>query len=248
MPGDAVRLRAPWDIVEAYDIGIIEGRVGQRSERAFVCFNARAFRGPASRQQPDEIVCCSGGPAPQLVLSKLQATGETIDVPAWRWRDGIPGAGRGEDYTIEVPVWDWLPKGATPAAPPPLRRFDPIPTGQATHRGDSPLGHQPRQVQRDLCGETIAANFGRSCVAYRRTAQQLQDCRDGKPGTGLPYEYLIYAPRSAGTSWTAFPDRAGLGAWLDAFGLTIDHEPEPGDQFTVQLPNDDSGWQQLSVR
>jgi hypothetical protein len=246
--GDAVRLLGFWYDLEPGDIGVIGGYVGQRQDEASITFRASTYRATA-RDGEREIVSCSGGPATIATdLSELRPTEERHTLTVWRFKDGgIRGAGRDEGYPVQVAVWDWLPAGArVPDRPLPERRFGPVPAGTATHRGDHPLAHQPRQIQRDLDGEKIAANFGRTASGYRLTAQQVQDRRDGKPGaTGLPYEYLIYDPRSAGTSWTAFYNRGGLAAWMAAYDLSIEPEPEPGQRFTVQLPDDDSRWQPL---
>lgn len=116
-PGDAVRVtsRCPWQwgyrpnrgkdgagaFVTDGDIGMIGGLVGATPVAANIIFNFSAFNN-------GHIVSCSGGPgAIYPSLSQLRYTGETVKVRFWKWKDGLPGAGRGEDYEMEVPVWEW---------------------------------------------------------------------------------------------------------------------------------------------
>lgn len=113
-------------------------------------------------------------------------------------------------------------------------------------RGSYVLPHQCQQVRRDLDGEQISRHLGGEAHAVRVTAEHLQDCRDGKPGTGIPYEYLIRSPQSSALAWTAFRNRADLALFLDAYALTIDREPAPGESFRVHLPADARDWRALT--
>lgn len=118
MPGDAVRLATTYadgwvpkgaiGILEGYDEGTV---VGRPLQEYLCCFNFSAFRG-STRGSP-EYVRCSGGPLPCVAPADLVATGETVEVRFWRWKDGIMGAGRADNYTLAVPLWEWTPK-ATP--------------------------------------------------------------------------------------------------------------------------------------
>lgn len=112
-------------------------------------------------------------------------------------------------------------------------------------RGTHVLPHQAQVVRRDLHGETVSRHLGGEALAYRRTADELADCRAGKPGTGLPYEYVLHSPQSSALAWCAFYTRADLAAFLAAYALTIDSEPAPGERFTVHLPATADDWQAL---
>ena len=111
-------------------------------------------------------------------------------------------------------------------------------------RGEHILPHQCQILGRDLHAEQIAHSFGGTAHGYRLTAIQLEDRRSGRAAQ-MPYEYLIYSPRSFGTSWTAFYTEQDLRVWLAAYGCTVARPPAPGESFTVHLPADESAFQQL---
>ncbi|ONI88090.1 hypothetical protein ALI22I_20340 [Saccharothrix sp. ALI-22-I] len=109
MPGDAVRLAAPWrsGLLAAGQIGVLGGSFRNRSEpgdrSSSIVFNASSHR--------DETgVSSSGGPATiHTEWSELRPTGDVARLWVWRWKDGHVGAHNGEDYAVMVPVWEWTP-------------------------------------------------------------------------------------------------------------------------------------------
>uniref|UniRef100_UPI003F49AA03 hypothetical protein n=1 Tax=Nonomuraea sp. CA-251285 TaxID=3240002 RepID=UPI003F49AA03 len=110
-------------------------------------------------------------------------------------------------------------------------------------RGKYKLPHMSQVLGRDQAAEviTMALTYGKTrACGFRRTAEQIAD------PYSLPYEYLISDPHSAGSSWTAFYDRAGLQTWLDAYGCTLDCEPDAGGKFFVLLPADESAFAPLT--
>lgn len=114
-------------------------------------------------------------------------------------------------------------------------------------RGDYLLPHQAQAICRDLHGEKIAKNFGGKSGAYRLTEEQKAELTPGTISRKWRYEFLIYTPESFATSWTAFDDREAMQRFLDAYALTLDHEPAPGDQFWVHMPADNSGWLPITL-
>ena len=114
------------------------------------------------------------------------------------------------------------------------------------YRGAHQLPHQCQLVKRDLHGEEIARALGADVYAYRLTAQQVQERREGrKPGLGLPYEFLLYVPNHPALNWTAFYDRAAMDVWCAAYGVTLVSEPEPGQMFHLTLPSSVDAFQVL---
>lgn len=114
MPGDAVRLAAPYgrNWLPSGAIGILSGpAMGAPTDRPLreykCCFASNTFRGRL--HGGPEYVSCSGGPLPFIDAADLVATDELMEIPVWRWKDGVPGAGRAEPYTLAVPVWEWTP-------------------------------------------------------------------------------------------------------------------------------------------
>jgi len=113
MPGDAVRLTAPWSSAKPGDFGIIGGMVGEVRDIVDVTFGCRctSFRGRPSGCACDvgrpEVVSCSGGPGSfSFPASLLKPTDKTIVWTFWCWRR-LPCAGGAVKYDLEVPVWDW---------------------------------------------------------------------------------------------------------------------------------------------
>jgi hypothetical protein len=99
-------------------------------------------------------------------------------------------------------------------------------------RGEYELAHQPQIIKRDLQFETISRNLGGFAFAYRVSEKQLEERR----AKGLFHEYLMYVPGSYGTPWTAFRTCGDMDKWLDAYGMSLDIDPQPGDQFRVLFP------------
>lgn len=112
-------------------------------------------------------------------------------------------------------------------------------------RGSYVLGHQAQSMRRDLTGEHIMRTrwYKGRAFGYRMTAEQVEERRTTGRG-GLPYEYLLYT--QGHTSWTAFYTRDDMQKFLDAYGITLDHEPAPGDQFRAIICKDTSKWQPLN--
>jgi len=110
--GDAVRLTTDWYEANAGDIGVLGGFVDQPLPgEGPITFNASTFRGPS--QNGRIVVQVSGGPGSiSTPLAELTKTGQPIQLPVWQWRNGIPGRGRAQPYTVTVPLWDWTPGGA----------------------------------------------------------------------------------------------------------------------------------------
>lgn len=100
------------------------------------------------------------------------------------------------------------------------------------YRGDHKLAHQSQEVGRDLQAEYIERHdaWDTTARAYRMTPEQMAE----RDATG--YEYLIYAPDTAATNWTAFRTRKAFETWMAAYGveLATDWEPIP-DDFAVKV-------------
>lgn len=107
-------------------------------------------------------------------------------------------------------------------------------------RGSYELPHQAQMIRRDVHGEKIVRHPGGKAWGYRLTAEQMTEDRFQR------YEFLIHSPESLAMSWTAFTNREELGKFLDAYGLQLNHEPEPGDRFWVEFPFDATVWQPLN--
>lgn len=105
MPGDAIRLAAPWPWgqLDAGTIGVLGGAFDQPDRASTITFNARTHRSETG-------VSCGGGPATfHTEWSELRATTDITRIPVWRWKNGWSRAGEGEDYAAMVPVWEWYP-------------------------------------------------------------------------------------------------------------------------------------------
>jgi hypothetical protein len=101
MAGEAVRLIRDHDVCKKGEIGIIGGVVGTRKNEISITFNYSAF-------SDGKVVHCSGGPATINTPAKeLIETEKKMEVLFWKWKDGIPGAGRGIYYKKMVRVWEW---------------------------------------------------------------------------------------------------------------------------------------------
>jgi hypothetical protein len=107
--GDAVRLTTPWYEADADDIGVLGDFVGQPAPgEGSITFHPSTFRGPS--RDGRILVRVSGGPGSiSTPLAELTKTSQLVQLPVWRWRDGVPGRGRTQPYTVTVPLWDWTP-------------------------------------------------------------------------------------------------------------------------------------------
>lgn len=120
----------------------------------------------------------------------------------------------------------------------PLLEADLLKNGGLLIRGRHLLPHQCQMIHRDMMAERIAKHPGATVLAYRLTGEQLQERRDGKRGTGLPYEFLVYSPQSPAFNMTAFFTAWDFGDWMEAYGIKIDGTyPQPGQQFHVRFPD-----------
>jgi hypothetical protein len=110
--GDAVRLTTPWHEARTGDIGVLDGFVGQPLPgEGSITFNPSTFRGPSGDGRI--VVRASGGPGSiSTPLSELTRTGQPAQLRVWRWRDGRPGRGQAQQYTVTVPLWAWAPGAA----------------------------------------------------------------------------------------------------------------------------------------
>lgn len=113
-------------------------------------------------------------------------------------------------------------------------------------RGSYPLAHMSQVLGRDETAQEIAKHFGGSCVAHMLTDEQHKDRLDGKPGTGLPYRFLVYSAYSSAMSWTAFFTREAMQRFLDAYGCKLDREPVPGEVFHIMFPASDAAFAPLA--
>lgn len=101
--GDAVILTGDYAGAVPGDIGVIGGSF--RGGNNDLTFNYRAFR-------TEMYVSCGGGPG-LFNVPDLHPTGLTTKVTFWRWKNGMAGAGNGEEFALEVPLWEY--KGEGPA-------------------------------------------------------------------------------------------------------------------------------------
>ncbi|MFF1450184.1 hypothetical protein ACFVYF_18895 [Streptomyces sp. NPDC058274] len=99
-------------------------------------------------------------------------------------------------------------------------------------RGEYELANQPQIIKRDLQFEEISKHLGGFAHAYRVTESQAEE----RKRRGIYYHYQIFFPGSYGTNWTAFRTREDMNKWLDAYGMSLDVDPQPGDQFRVLFP------------
>lgn len=104
-------------------------------------------------------------------------------------------------------------------------------------RGQHALPHQCQMIKRDLTAEDLVRRHwaGKEAHAYMLTDEQLEERIEGK-SPFLPYRFIISSPDSAALAWTAFFTREAMQRWLDAYGFTLDREPEPGESFRVIIP------------
>lgn len=113
MPGDAVLVTEDLIGVQAGQIGILEGTVGEARDSYLVCFHYSAFRGTnIGGVAGKEYVSCSGGPAWYIDASDLEDTGHYRTVNFWRWQD-MPRRDGGEHYQLSVRVWKLNTKKGT---------------------------------------------------------------------------------------------------------------------------------------
>ncbi|WP_194909015.1 hypothetical protein [Catenulispora rubra] len=118
------------------------------------------------------------------------------------------------------------------------------------YRGQHELPHMSQVLRRDLRERTIRDNFGARQHGVRLSPEQAQASFEGRgPGRSMarPYQFLIYSVGSFGTSDMAFETYDDFTAWMDAYGISFVHgePPTAGDYFELQLPADDSAFQEL---
>lgn len=123
------------------------------------------------------------------------------------------------------------------------------------YRGRHELPFMSQQLRRDLRAESIGRNFGKTQKGFRISPERAQDLFHGRvPGRGMarPYQFLVYTAGAIGfTSDTAFETHEEFGAWMDAYGISFVRDDEPltaGVYFELQLPADDSMFQELTER
>lgn len=110
--GDAVRLTPPWYEAGPGDVGVLDGFVGQPLPGdGSITLHPSTFRGPSPDGQFVVRACGIPGSI-STPLTQLTKTGQPVDVPVWRWRDGLPGRGREQRWTVTVQLWEWTPAGA----------------------------------------------------------------------------------------------------------------------------------------
>jgi hypothetical protein len=108
-------------------------------------------------------------------------------------------------------------------------------------RGKHVLPHQSQITKRDLMGEEIARNPGKTCMGYMLSEEQQIE------GRHSPYLYLVFSPSSCAMNWTAFETDEKLRAWANAYGITLSPEMHrPGERFDVILPMSTSEWMPLN--
>lgn len=123
------------------------------------------------------------------------------------------------------------------------------------YRGRHELPFMSQQLRRDLRAESIGRNFGRTQKGFRISPERAQDLFNGRvPGRGMarPYQFLIYTAGAIGfTSDTAFETYEDFTAWMDAYAICFVRADEPltvGEYFELQLPSDDTAFQELTTR
>ena len=99
--GDAVRM--PDGRIAYVGVSYGDGLVG-------VCYSPSGFFfgpsvGPPDPEHPElDHASLSGGPWPDVAVSDLIATGETVTARCWHW-GAYRGAGMGVNYDRQVPLW-----------------------------------------------------------------------------------------------------------------------------------------------
>jgi len=107
-------------------------------------------------------------------------------------------------------------------------------------RGNYELAHMCQSLGYDDTEQEILENPGKRVMAYRLSADQKA------MRVSHNYEFLIYSPRSAALSWTAFETPEAFAVWLMAYGIVCDPEvPGSGTMFELILPLDMSKAQSL---
>ena len=122
------------------------------------------------------------------------------------------------------------------------------------YRGRHELPFMSQQLKRDLRAESIGRNPGATQNGFRLSQERAQALFEGRvPGRGMarPYQFLVYSVGSFGTSDTAFETYDDLAAWMDAYSIAFVRDDEPladSGYFELQLPSDDSTFQELTAR
>jgi hypothetical protein len=194
-------------------------------------------------------VSMSGSLEDPVPVSSLTLTEQTKDARLWIFHHGLAGGDRGVDFTRPMRVYqcslpapgtdpDWRP----PVEPLSLRsmNLEHLGTDGVLFRGGHELPHMSQVLRRDLHGEQILLamhhQYGRRALGYARTRQ---DDR---------YNFLVYAPGSAGTNWTAFATEQDLRDFTEAYDLTIHGSLESGGRFELELPANTDRWRPVTVR
>jgi len=105
------------------------------------------------------------------------------------------------------------------------------------YRGDYRLAHMSQVNGVDEKAREIGLHLGGTCHGFRLTDDQLRERVETGRG-GLPYRYVVYAPDSPASSWTAFYDREELQAFMMAYGCELESEPSEDTlgSFRMLLP------------
>ncbi len=101
-PGDLVCAKRSDDpLIKPNSCGVFEGyKKWNRKKYADVVFN---FTSPFKEKN---IVSASGGPTRLIKLSNIKPTKKKEKLIFWKWRRGVPGAGRGEYFEKKVNVFE----------------------------------------------------------------------------------------------------------------------------------------------
>ncbi len=225
---------------EIGQIGVLEGMLDRHYDSQMVCFNANAYR-------DDRKVTCGGGSAFYVLTKQLIPTDITVERRFWRFKDGIAGAGRGEDYILPVKVWGYKAERPNEYFPDTtvekvlnkansvlafresLTELQYQGLGDSTKlikRGDFNVNPY-RQSWGDVYGEKILAAYDRFNVLYVTTKDV--------PGSA---PYVVVGDGFAFSSIAEYHD------FLNAYRLVVKKGHWPNQ--SVIIPNNDfSAWEPL---
>lgn len=107
MPGDVVRLSAPWrqGSLDVGEVAVIEGVPGHSPESG----TARITFDDCVLWTEQSVSCTAGSVSPTIRLTELHQTSDTDQVRAWRPRADQRANPCGTRFLVTVPVWDWAP-------------------------------------------------------------------------------------------------------------------------------------------